>query len=721
MAFNLGNELKTGIKNAISTVATASGQPPSNDIQTGFIPASPTSTIAPAVFSPITQAQTTTSPQPSQFSISQQTGYMASNSGISGNRSVAPLQFSPDTANNIATQQQVAASGSGTGVSGIDRLDIYNDQLKTALDRINNYASGNSQLDRNIANRYLNRVDASQAAATLSQAQRIASNPYLSEGAKNVAAVELQRMAGSQRSELAGKLAEQSQARAYNAANKYADLTLEAASKEIDKFEAELDKQRTDDNSRLIDAQIVSERQQYVETFRDAAVSTVMNWKDDPANADGTFEDFYSNEANRANLKSYYKALTGLDGEPSETWAQGFFSNVPSTNQARIQADDNNRDYYKTRWVDTGLMDQEQFDEIYPIMGFISDTGGSWVPYGTGVAAVGPDGKPIQVNGKPMVFGDITEGDVLSRLTERYPDEGYWIDRWKEAVSTDEETVKTQMSAYKDENGKPLFSSLEIDSLINQWKTGGSGGGNNQQTPTFTPPTTVGSIYQDPSDDSYYKVTSSGRTKIDLDISSDSPDIWGDNAMSIIKNGKPGDPVYDQLISAQWSTIKAKYLDKRNLIGNIPTDSPIYQRMLQEGTQFSTSGAKDGNRVKFNTPPPPPGAIINIDGKAYVVKSGIDVVDKKGRRQVFTVVDPNTNTDVKIYAGGENPGSLSERAAKSLVNPIVQSFLPPTEENMATGTTSVNNPFVDTPQITGPVSGTGSIYGYGLSSVGSFF
>jgi hypothetical protein len=116
----------------------------------------------------------------------------------------------------------------------------YEQELRTGINQLKDYTTGNSQVDRTIANRALNRFDASQGAANLSQAQRIASNPYLSTGAKQAGIAELNRVAGAQRSELTGQLAQQSQERAFTATDKYATLSLQASEYEENKFKTDV-------------------------------------------------------------------------------------------------------------------------------------------------------------------------------------------------------------------------------------------------------------------------------------------------------------------------------------------------------------------------------------------------------------------------------------------------------------------------------------------------
>jgi hypothetical protein len=155
--------------------------------------------------------------------------------------------------NVIDTRNKIGVASSN--ISGIVNKDMatelasqrslrpvnkFETDLETGVNRLRDYSSGESQVDRTIANRALNRFDATAAAANLNQSQRIASNPILSTGAKILAKAELARTTGSQRAELTGQLAQQSQERAYTATEKYAQTAQLAAEYEEGKFKTDL-------------------------------------------------------------------------------------------------------------------------------------------------------------------------------------------------------------------------------------------------------------------------------------------------------------------------------------------------------------------------------------------------------------------------------------------------------------------------------------------------
>jgi hypothetical protein len=146
-----------------------------------------------------------------------------------------------DTIGNI---QEISGRGitkqALTDVSNLRPENKYEQDLRAGLSGLKDYTTGNSLVDRAIANRALNRFDASQAASNISQAQRIASNPMLSAGAKTAAIADVNRMASSQRSELTGQLAQQAQERAFGATRDYTQLSQQAAQYEEQKFQSDI-------------------------------------------------------------------------------------------------------------------------------------------------------------------------------------------------------------------------------------------------------------------------------------------------------------------------------------------------------------------------------------------------------------------------------------------------------------------------------------------------
>lgn len=127
----------------------------------------------------------------------------------------------------------------------------FEDKFTTGLDRLNQYAEGKSLVDETIANKYIGKFDASAASANMAQAQRIASNPYLSTGAKQAAMQETNRTAATQRSELVSDLSAKAQERAYEATKDYANMTLQAAQYKEDQYRTDLSAATNEVNTQI--------------------------------------------------------------------------------------------------------------------------------------------------------------------------------------------------------------------------------------------------------------------------------------------------------------------------------------------------------------------------------------------------------------------------------------------------------------------------------------
>ena len=131
-------------------------------------------------------------------------------------------------------------SGDVASVSAMRPENKYEQSLSQGLSRLDEYSRGESTVDRNIANLYLTRLDAAGAASSMAQAQRIASNPYLTTGAKQAAMQETARTNASERSKLAGELAVKAQERAYTATKDYSQMSLDASRYEEEKYKTDL-------------------------------------------------------------------------------------------------------------------------------------------------------------------------------------------------------------------------------------------------------------------------------------------------------------------------------------------------------------------------------------------------------------------------------------------------------------------------------------------------
>jgi hypothetical protein len=101
--------------------------------------------------------------------------------------------------------------------------------FRNTLTELEKGAKEGFQVDRNIADRELSRFDATTQAANLANAQRMASNPNISQGARNAFRMEAMMTQASQRSELAGNLAMKAQERSYEALTKLSEMSLAGA------------------------------------------------------------------------------------------------------------------------------------------------------------------------------------------------------------------------------------------------------------------------------------------------------------------------------------------------------------------------------------------------------------------------------------------------------------------------------------------------------------
>jgi len=180
-------------------------------------------------------------------------GIVGNKSSTSGISRVSGFDTSINTSglNDINTDFSDISSGITEAGRGITKDDIikfninrpdneYEGLLNKSISGLQDYAAGTSKIDRTIANQYLNKFDASTAANTMAQAQRIASQPFITEGAKNAALMEMQRTAGSQKSQLIGELAKQSQERAFTASQKLTDVLQNAANYKEEQFRTAL-------------------------------------------------------------------------------------------------------------------------------------------------------------------------------------------------------------------------------------------------------------------------------------------------------------------------------------------------------------------------------------------------------------------------------------------------------------------------------------------------
>ena len=227
---------------------------------------------------------------------------------------------------NIPADDNIATTMGDTTIPETkpDRQADFLEDIDRGIARIDDYASGDSQVDRTIANRQWNQFQTTSAMNQLSQAQRIAQNPNLTEGAKQAAVAELNRQIGIDGSNLAGQLAQQSQERAFSAAKTYNEDTINKHLHlaRLDKNEAEL-----------------ARWEQELFKFQDArsdrmaqlAYQSIVNLKNKPEHHGLEGQDLVNairqDPLAMNNIREYYKARTLDDGEPSEEWINAFITN----------------------------------------------------------------------------------------------------------------------------------------------------------------------------------------------------------------------------------------------------------------------------------------------------------------------------------------------------------------------------------------------------------
>lgn len=341
-----------------------------------------------------------------------------------------------------AGQRQVT-SGDISRIAGLRPENEYETTLKNTISKLEDYTTGMSQADRTAANYMLSRLDASTAAATLSQAQRIASNPYLSEGAKNAAIAEQMREAGTQRSQVVGELAQQAQERAYSATQKLADVSQTAAAFKENMFEfdvaqagneitrdlnakiaagdltksqatlelqkaseminaakdqayLELDKQKSIASNKLQETEVeiakVDLAQKQYSYWMSSAANTVMGMWDENANLTAT--DVYNDPYAMQSITAAYQAMPGNEGKtPTETEVASMIGTMKPEWKVAQDTFERNIGDLTTSLREMGT-DQETIDYVTDLYNITEQSGGniSVNPDGT-IGIVGEDGE----------------------------------------------------------------------------------------------------------------------------------------------------------------------------------------------------------------------------------------------------------------------------------------------------------------------------------------
>ena len=88
---------------------------------------------------------------------------------------------------------------------------------QVGIDALRDYVEGGSEQEQAIANNVMNRLNASATVAQKQNAMKIASNPNMSQGAKNAALLQMNRDISVQRTKLAGDIANTAATRAFEA------------------------------------------------------------------------------------------------------------------------------------------------------------------------------------------------------------------------------------------------------------------------------------------------------------------------------------------------------------------------------------------------------------------------------------------------------------------------------------------------------------------------
>lgn len=111
----------------------------------------------------------------------------------------------------------------------------YESNMDYGLGTLKQFTDPNSDIYKNTY-RLLDSFDATAAASNLSQAMRIANNPYLTDSARNVANAELNRITQSNRATLVGDISEQINKQIFDAAETFTTKSIDAANYEQGKF-----------------------------------------------------------------------------------------------------------------------------------------------------------------------------------------------------------------------------------------------------------------------------------------------------------------------------------------------------------------------------------------------------------------------------------------------------------------------------------------------------
>jgi hypothetical protein len=406
---------------------------------------------------------------------------------ISGVGSVNTSLSGAKNSNTIAGRS-ITSSDYSNFVNTVKPKNQYLPELNSAISGIKDYANGISKVDQTIANKAEQNFKSTQAVNTIANAQRIASNPYLTQGARNAAIMESNRVSGSQYAQLEGDLAQQAQERAYTASTKLVDVLQNAAqldeqmfvdnitaiqndlsrelqasiangsltatevSMNLEKWGKQLDSVISDRNYELdklkvlgdmaigdqtIQQQQIANQNTKINLWQTTAANAVLELKN--TNPNVTVSDIMSNTNSYAYqaLKNTYNAINGTDGEtPSDTWISTFMNTVKTEQQTNEENITNGVSYLKTALTGLGLSDSvagnvsSYFETVQRLgNGYTENEDGS-------ITLLGSDGNPFLKVSDKGIFKVNSDGKTTEELEEIVPDE----------ITTDLSTLTTSVA-----------------------------------------------------------------------------------------------------------------------------------------------------------------------------------------------------------------------------------------------------------------------------------
>ena len=243
---------------------------------------------------------------------------------LNSSRTFTPTQIVVDPISTITDRvvDPVVAPVDPTPTQHDDNME----HVYKARGDLMDYGDGKSPVDELIQNRSLTGFDASAATTSLAQAQRIAQNPNLTEGAKQAAVAELNRRIGIDRSNLVGSLTEAAQERAYQATRDYANYSMEVALNDW-----AITRGMSEEERRELMFNLEMEQE-----YADTSYLRVVGWRE--SKPDATSDQVLSHVMNdpliMESLTNWYQS-TGAEGVPPEEWVASAISNMNTSSENR--------------------------------------------------------------------------------------------------------------------------------------------------------------------------------------------------------------------------------------------------------------------------------------------------------------------------------------------------------------------------------------------------